>query len=257
MAPKGFRRNRRRVRRVPKKTQMPFAKRVLSVLNKQRELKVGQPLSYFITDVRDAISAATRPTNMLQILGAIPQGVDEMQRIGNTITLKKIVIRGYYRLQFPVGNSLNCRVLLRSMIMRQRNIENSELLTSGAFLANFNTMLEPANSYLGSVADYNTPINSDAFVVKKQWKKIMTAEYAGTSVGSTPALGTSETFFFFNYTMTFGKGKELNYRTGGAGFPEDFPYFLCHSASYLGSNTLLDTGAVGFNCTMTPYYYDA
>jgi len=193
----------------------------------------------------------------LQILNAIPQGVDEMQRIGNAITLKKIVIRGYYRLQFPVGSALNCRVLLRSMIMRQRNCENSELLTTGLLNANYNQLLEPANQYLGSVADYNTPINTDAFVVKKQWKKIMTAEYAGTAVGSTPALGTSETFFFFNYTMTFGKGKKLEYRTGGAGYPEDFPYFLMHSASYLGSNIPLDTGAVGFNCTMTPYYYDA
>jgi len=254
--PKGFRRNRKGVRRGAKKPKMPFAKRVLSVLNKQRELKVGTPLSYFITDVRDGITAANRATNTLQILNAIPQGTDENQRVGNSITLKKIVIRGYYRLQFPVGNALNCRVLLRSLIMRQRNIDNSELITSGAFAANYNTILEPANAYLGSVQDFNTPINTDAFVVKKQWKKIMTAEYSGNAVGSTPALGTSETYLFFNYTMTFGKGKNLHYRTGGAGFPENFPYFLSHSASYLGSNTPLDVGAVGFNCTMTPYFFD-
>jgi len=255
--PKGFRKNRKRVRRGPKRAAMPFAKRVLSVFNQQRELKTGAPLSYFITDVRDAITSATRPTNFLQILGNIPQGVDENQRVGNSITLKKIVMRGYYRIQFPVGNSLNCRILLRNLIMRQRNIENAELLTTGLVTANYNTLLEPANPYLGSVADYNTPINRDAFVVKKQTKRIMTAEWAGTSVSSTPALGTSETYMFFNYTMTFGKGKKLNYRTGGAALPEDFPYFLAHSASYLGSNTTLDTGAVGFNCTMTPYFYDA
>jgi len=210
MRTKGFRRNRKGAGRRSNRPKMPFAKRVLSVFNKQRELKCGVPLSYAITDVRDAITAATRPTNFLQILGSIPQGVDENQRIGNKITLKKIVMRGYYRIQFPVGNALNCRVLIRNMIMRQRNIENSELLTAGAFAANYNTILEPSAPYLGSVADFNTPINRDAFVVKKQMKRIMTAEYAGTSVGSTPALGTSETYVFFNYTMTFGKGKELN-----------------------------------------------
>jgi len=254
--PKGFRRNRKGVRRGAKIPKMPFAKRVLSVLNRQRELKVGAPLSYFITDVRDGITSANRTTNTLAILSGIPQGTDEMQRVGNSITLKKIVIRGYYRLQFPVGSALNCRVLLRSMIMRQRNCENAELITAGVLGANYNQLLEPANSYLGSVQDYNTPINTDAFVTKKQWKKIMTAEYSGNAVGSTPALGTSETYLFFNYTMTFGKGKALHYRTGGAGFPENFPYFLCHSASYLGSNTPLDVGAVGFNCTMTPYFFD-
>lgn len=253
---KGFRKNRKIVRRGRKGPKMSFAKRVLSVFSKQRELKTGAPLSYAITDVRDAITAATRPTNFLGIMSSISQGVDENQRVGNKITLKKIVMRGYYRIQFPVGNSLNCRILLRNMVMRQRNIENAELLTTGLVTANYNTILEPSAPYLGSVADFNTPINRDAFVVKKQLKRIMTAEWAGTSVSSTPALGTSETYVFFNYTMTFGKGKELNYRTGGATLPEDFPYFLTHSASYLGSNIPLDTGAVGFNCTMVPYFYD-
>jgi len=255
--PKGFRKIRKRVRKGPRGPKMSFADRVLKVVSKTKELKTGTPLSYFITDVRDGITAATRPSNLLQIMPGISQGVDENQRIGNQILLKKIVMRGYYRIQFPVGNALNCRILLRSLIMRQRNIENAELLTTGAFAANYNTILEPADPYLGSVANYNTPINKESFVVKKQMKRIMTAEWAGTSVSSTPALGTSETYAFFNYTMTFGKGKVLNYRTGGAGFPEDFPYFLAHSASYMGSNTTLDTGAVGFNCTMTPYFYDA
>jgi len=254
--PKGFRRNRKGVRRGSKQPKMPFAKRVLSVLNKQRELKVGAPQNIFITDVRDGITAANRLTNTLQILPTIPQGTDEMQRIGNSITLKKIVLRGYYRLQFPTGNQFNARVLVRSMILRQRNIENSEIIVNGTLPANYNTLLEPATPYVGSVQDYNTPINTDAFVVKKQWKRIMTAEYAGTSVGSTPALGTQESYFFFNYTMTFGKGKALHYRTGGSALPENFPYFIMHSASYLGSNTPLESSVVGFNCTATPYFYD-
>lgn len=256
MASKGFRKSRKGVRRGSKKPKMSFSKRVLSVLSKDRELKCGTPLTYAITDVREGITLANRATNQLAIMAPISQGTDEFQRIGNKITLKKIVMRGYYRLQFPVGNALNCRILIRNLIMRQRNVSDARLLIDGVLNMNYGTILEPANSYLGTIADYNTPINRDAFVVKKQFKRIMTAEYDASVVGSTPAIGTQDTYVFFNYTMTFGKGKTLNYRTGGATNPEDFPYFLAHSASYLGSGIALATGIVGFNLTSTPYFYD-
>jgi len=252
---KGSRRNRANKRR-SNRPKLSFAKRVLSVMGKQRELKVGTPLTFASTDIREGITSGNRVTNQLQILSNIQQGTNETERIGNKITLKKIVIRGYYRLQFPVGNALNCRVLIRNMILRQKNINDSSLITGPSAMMNYNTILEPAGAYLGTIADYNTPVNRDSFVVKKQFKRIMTAEYDASVVGSTPALGTQETYVFYNYTMTFGKGKSLNYRTAGSTFPEDFPYFLAHSASYLGSGIALATGIVGFNFTATPYFYD-
>ncbi len=252
---KGSRRNRANKRR-SNRPKLSFAKRVLSVMGKQRELKVGTPLTFASTDIREGIVAGNRLTNQLQILSNIQQGTNETERIGNKITLKKIVIRGYYRLQFPVANALNCRVLIRNMILRQKNINDSSLITGTPAMMNYNTILEPAQPYLGTIADYNTPVNRDSFIVKKQFKRIMTAEYDASVVGSTPALGTQETYVFYNYTMTFGKGKSLNYRTAGSTFPEDFPYFLAHSASYLGSGIPLATGIVGFNFTATPYFFD-
>lgn len=252
MPSKGFRRNRKGARGGSKKPKMSFAKRVLSVIRPQRELKCGTPLTGAITDVREGITLVNRTTNVMGLLAAIPQGTAEYQRIGNAITLKKIVIRGYYRLQLPIGAAANTRILVRNFIWRQRNIIDAATLTSGAVAMNYNLILEPANAYLGSIADYNTPVNTDSFIVKKQYKKIMTAEYDGTA----NALGMAESYVFFNYTMTFGKGKALHYRTDGATSPEDFPYFMCHSAAPLGSGTALAVGLVGFNYTATPYFFD-
>lgn len=139
------------------------------------------------------------------------------------------------------------------MIVRQKSQNDAFQITNGAAFANYNQLLEPANSYLGSIADYNTPINANAFTLKKQWRKIMTTEYDGVG---TNALGTNESYFFFNYTMKFGEGKKLDYVTSGTSTPADWPYFLIHSATILGSGSALPVGLVGCNYTSTAYYHD-
>lgn len=250
---KSFRGNRKRVRRVAKKAKMSFASRVLSVVNKRQDLKVGQVLSYAITDVREAISAINRLTNVMRILPDIGQGTQEYSRIGNRITLKKIVMRGYYRIQYPIGSQFNSRILIRNLILKQRSVLNSSLLTAGTVTADYNLLLEPANAYSGGVPDYNTPVNANAFIQKKQFKRCITAEYDGV-VGN--GLGTADSYVFYNYTMTFGKGKVLNYGTDGAAQPTDFPYFMCHSATNLGSAAALAGSLISFNMTCTPYFTD-
>lgn len=248
----GMRRNRKGLKKSYKK-KMSFSKRVFSVINKQKELKVSQANTIAITDVREGITASTVSTNTVPIFPLISVGTGEQNRIGNVISLKKIVIRGYYRVQFPVGSAANTRILLRSMIVRQKSQNDAFQITNGASFANYNQILEPANSYLGSVADYNTPINSNAFVVKKQFKRIMTCEYDGVG---TNALGTNESYFFFNYTMKFGQGKQLNYVTTAQTTPADFPYFMIHSATILGSGSALPVGLVGCNFTSMAYFFD-
>lgn len=235
------------------KRKSSFAKRVFSVLNKQRELKVSAPNTVAVTDVREAITSASVSTNTLPLLPLIPQGTAEQQRIGNVINLKKLVIRGYYRLQLPVGSAANTRILLRSMILKQKSQNDAFQITNGAAFAQYNQLLEPANSYLGAIADYNTPINTNCFTLKKQWRKIMTCEYDGIA---TNALGMNESYFFFNYTMKFGQGKRLEYITSGTSTPANFGYFLAHSATILGSGSALPVGLVGCNYTSTAYFYD-
>lgn len=149
---KGFRGNRKRVRRVAKKAKMSFSSRVLSVVNKRQDLKVGQVLSYAITDVREAISAINRLTNVMRILPDITQGTQEFSRIGNRITLKKIVMRGYYRIQYPIGSTSNSRILIRNLVLKQRSVLNAGQLTAGTTPIDYNLMLEPANPYSGGGA---------------------------------------------------------------------------------------------------------
>lgn len=249
---KGFRRNRKGARKGGKK--MTFAKRVLAVLNGQRELKAGVPLAGNIADVRQDISAATRATNILPVLGTITQGNGENNRIGNQIMLKKIVIRGYYKMSLPSGSAAASRILIRSAIMRQRNISDASSLVSGALAVNYGNLLEPASSYTGSVGDFNTPWNRDAVVIRKEFKRTVTTDFIPAP--ATNAEGLAESYVFFNYTMTFGQGKLINYQNDVVNTSLDFPFFLAHSASAMGSLVVLPTNAVTFNYIATPYFYD-
>lgn len=252
--PKGFRRNRKGGRRASKKPKMSFAKRVLSVLNKQRELKVGTPLSVNIADVRPDITALTRTTNVVPILSSIVQGTGENDRIGNTITLKKIVIRGYYKMNVPTGSAAASRILIRNAVMRQRNILDARTLTSGTVALNYDILLETDNAYLGSVGDYNTPWNKENCVVRKEFKRSVSTDFIPAP--ATNAEGLAESYVFYNYTMTFGKGKTLTYRSDVANYPEDFSHFILQSASAMSSAVVLPASAVSFNMVATPYFYD-
>lgn len=252
--PKGFRRNRKGARKGARKAQMSFSKRVLSVLNKQRELKVGNPLQINVADVRQDITAVNRTTNVLQILSSIVQGDGEDNRQGNKIILKKIVIRGYYRMNLPAGSSNAARFLIRNAVLRQRNILDARTLTAGVVAPNYDILLENDQPYTGAVGDYMTPWNTSNFVVRKEFKRSISTDFVGAA--SANAEGLAESYVFYNYTMTFGKGKELTYRSDVAAYPEDFPFFLMQSASVLGSTVVPPAGAVLFNMVATPYFYD-
>lgn len=253
--PKGFRKMRKRVRKGFKRPTMSFPKRVLSVLNKQRELKVGSPLAVNISDVRQDITALNRLTNVVPLLSSIVQGNGENDRIGNRITLKKIVIRGYYRMNLPAGSSTAARFLIRNAVMRQRNVVDSRSLTAGTISLNYDILLENDAAYTGAVGDYMTPWNRDNFCVRKEFRRSISTDFVGAA--SANAEGLAESYVFYTYTMTFGKGKELHYRSDVANYPEDFPYFMLQSASTLGSVVVPPAGAVLFNMIATPYFYDA
>jgi len=236
-------RKKRPVRRRARKAN--FSKRVLSVVNKQRELKTSIHSIPVNTDVFEDI---TQP-RLLKLMPDIQQGVNEYQRVGNSVLLKKLVVRGYYKHQFPDATPTNHRAIIRHMVLKQRNCNSADNILSGATSFLQNTLLEQAAPYLGNIESFQTPINKTAFIVRKELKKV-------TNFGSLQGpLGDS--YWMFQYTITFGKGKLLNYRTSGAIQPADFPYFLAHSAASLGSNVGLSANTVTMNMTTTAYYYDA
>ncbi len=246
----------RQRRNRPRRKTPDFSKRVLAVINRQRELKVSRPLSLTGEPVSPDISAG----DLVKIMPDIAVGDAEFNRTGNEITLKKIVINAYYAQTFPVGSNNDSRAMVRSMITRQRNCESAGELLGGNALFLENTILENAQPYSSGITSYLTPINHTAFVVRKQFKKIMTAPVAQI-VGGVPTSqsggSTDSSYFMIQYTMTFGKGKKIYYRNTGTNAPANFPYFLMHSASALNSAVSPTLGSVLYNQTATAYFFDS
>lgn len=258
--PKQPRSSIRALRRKARKARPAVATRALtrvvkSIITKRQEIKVSRPLSTAPNiEVVGGISLTN--LNVLPIFPDIPQGTQEFNRVGNEIILKKLVVMAYYKQAFPVTVNNASRAMIRHMIVRQRNTESADVVlnTPGVFLNN--VILENASSYAGSIPNYNTPLNKEAFISRRQMKRIMS-----TPVSPSGTLQTSgsidESYWMLKYTLTFGQGKKLHYRNGGATAPANFPYFLMHSAAALGSNTVLPADAVVYNMTTTAYYTDA
>lgn len=248
--PKGYFKRRRPNRgggnRKPK-SKITFAKRVLSVFDKKRELKVVVNSIPVNSPVLPGINAGT----LIELFPPLAQGVNEYERIGNQITLKKLVVRGYYRMSTATIATNDTRCLVRHMVLKQRNSNSADSVrnTAGVFLQN--AVLEQATSYLGNIESFTTPINKAAFITRKDIRKVMVRNLNG----STDSLG-QDTYFMYKYTLTFGKGKVLHFRNSGADAPADFPYFLAHSASAMGTNTALNPLTVDMNMTTTAYFYD-
>lgn len=243
---------RKRSKKNTKRSSRPrlsFNERVLSVVNKQRELKVSKPTSVLL----EVNSAITTP-DLVSIMPPIRQGDAEYEREGNEITLKKIVINGYYQQTFPVLTNNDSRAMIRHIVLKQRGTNADDVLNiAGSF--DQSNLLENSGGYLGSIQDFNTPVNKSAFVVRRQIKRVMTAPVTATALQEGGDVDSS--YWMVSYTITFGKGKKLRYKIGADVQPQAFPYFLAHSASALGSNTPLSQGAVQFTSTMTAYYYDS
>lgn len=241
----------RRVRR--RKPKMSFDKRVLSIVNKQRELKISRPYPTD-TPVNSGVSYAN--DSLLSIMPPISQGDNEYQRSGNQITLKKIVINSYYTNVFPVDDNLNTRPMVRRWILKQKNSNASNILDGTTSFLN-NNFLENSQAYNGTISDYNTPVNKNAFTVRRQKKRVLPCPNSQGPVNQNSG-SIDKSFWMVNEVLTFGKGKKLNYRTSGSTQPTDFDYFLAHQASPMGEPAYnAGTTPVYYTQTVTAYYWDS
>ena len=234
-----------------RKNKMPFHKRVLQVINKQRELKITRPYS-----TETEVNSGVGPTSCLAIMPPISQGDNEYQRSGNQITLMRIVINSYYTNVFPVDDNLNTRPMVRRWILKQKNSNSSNVLDGTTpFLTN--NFLENSQAYTGSITDYNTPVNKNAFTVRRERKRVLPCPNSQGPVNQNSG-SIDKSFWMITDTLTFGKGKKLNYRTSGSVEPTDFDYFLTHQASPMGEpGYTAGTTPVYYTQTCTAYYYDS
>jgi len=235
-----------------KTDRISFDKKVLAVVDKQRELKVSRPYS-IQTDVGSGITLA----NCIGIMPPISQGDNEYQRSGNQITLKKLVINAYYTNVFPVDANVNTRPMVRRFIIKQKNSSAANIINGTTPLL-VNNFLENSQAYAGSITDYNTPVNKNAFTVRREKKRVLPCPNSqGPTNQNTGSIDKS--FWMISEELTFGKGLKLNYRTSGTADTTDFDYFLAHQASPMGE---LPYGPgistpVYYTQTVTAYYYDS
>lgn len=230
-----------------------FAKRVLAVVDRQRELKVSKPMStqVFVTPQINIANGSC-----VSIMPPIVQGDAESQRSGNQITLKKIVINAYYSMQFPIAGNEDTRALIRHMIVKQKN-SNSGNVINGVTPLQDQKILENASPYNGGITDYNTPINRNSFTVRKQTKRVMSCPNSQGPVNQNSG-SIDKSYWMVTYTMTFGKGKKLNYSAGAANLTSDFDYFLMHSASPMMEPAFVGgVSPVFYTQTATAYYFDS
>lgn len=241
----------RKLRRGKAKPKVSFDKRVLRVVNKQRELKISRPLSAE-TEVISGVNIA----NLQRIMPPISQGDNEYQRSGNQITLMKIVINSYYMNTFPVDSNRVTRPMVRRWILKQKN-SNAENVLDGTTPLLSNNFLENSQAYNGTITDYNTPVNKNAFTVRREKKRVLPAPNSQGPVNQNTG-SIDKSFWMVKDVLTFGKGKKLNYRTSGSTQPSDFDYFLAHQASPMG-DTAYTVGEtpVYYTQTVTAYYYDS
>lgn len=246
-----FRKFHRKGRKGHRHSKMSFDKRVLHVIDKQRELKVTRPYSQEV-----AVNSGVDDTSLLSIMPPISQGDNEYQRSGNQITLKKIVINSYYANSFPVDSNRVTRPMVRRWIIKQKNSNAANILDGTTpFLQN--NFLENSQAYTGSIVNYNTPVNTNAFTVRREKKRVLPCPNSQGVVNQNTG-SIDKSFWLVKDTLTFGKGKKLNYRTSGSLQPSDFMYFLAHQASPMGDTPYADGETpVYYTQTVTAYYYDS
>ncbi len=235
--------------------RISFNKRVLSVINKQRELKVA------VLHGELPITGTIAGPEILQVMPNVPQSGNagaspasqEFQRDGNSITLKKIKIRGWITQKVPADGA-RTRYIVRHLILRQRSANASEVLDNNGADFQSNLLLENAQAFNGSIPSLQTPVNKSAFVARYDKRHYLSSPTINQAQLDIDADQTNN-FKMIQKTLTFGKGMKLNYGTGGSPTSMNFPYFMTLGAA-TPDGVPADTGLT-FNYTATAYFFDS
>lgn len=184
--------------------------RVLKIVNKQRENK----LAIFESANQQVTAGMQGHTHLQRLFPDIAQGTDSDQRIGNTITMTKFVIRGYYEVIIPVTAYADQRIQLRQLINSQKGSKCARAIIDGDNEYHSNNLLEPSKPYIGTPNEYMTPVNRDAFSPRRDRRWTLKTGIQASDPTNNNVAGT-KTFVYFTHTLTFGKGKKLYFKTGG------------------------------------------
>lgn len=238
--------------------RMSFNKRVLSVINRQRELKVA------VLTGELPITGLINGPSILQVMPNVPQAGNpgppsastvsqEFYRDGNSITLKKIKIRAWITQKVPADGA-RTRYVVRHLILRQRSANAQEVLEGNGAQFQTNLLLENAQAFVGNIPSLQTPVNKSAFVARYDKRHYLSSPTVNQAQGDIDA-DQKNNFKMIQKTLTFGKGMKLNYGTGGSVQSQNFPYIMGLGAA-TPDGVPADSGLT-FNYTATAYFFDS
>lgn len=239
-----------------KKAKLSFSKRVLAVVNKQRELKVAKISGEL------AIQGDITGNQLLQVMPPVPQAgnvggssgiAQEFYRDGNSITLKKIVMRGWITQKVPADGS-QTRYVVRHMILRQRSADSQEVLEAAGNRFENGQLLENAIPFTGNIPSLQTPVNKSAFVARMDKRHYLSSPTINQAQLDIDADQTNN-FKMVQKTLTFGKGKKLHFGTGSSPDAQNFPYFMTLGAATVDG--VPASSGLMFNYTCTAYFFDS
>lgn len=249
--PKRFIKNKRRV---ANRSKTSFSQRVLAVVNKTQETKKA----VYETPLIGFDGTIQLTGDVFRIIPPIAKGDDSWERVGQSIRLMKIVVRGYYTMKVGEAASGNSRINVRHFFLKSK--QNNDYRDTGAsdIAKLLEAPLASGQPFNGSTQRYMTPVNREQFTVRGDSKFKMGTNVIYTSTAGNLSETNNSSVRYFTKTFSFGKnGKKIIYEDETVNTPINFPYF--HSLGYCKTDggVLPGTDLLQMTYTSTAYYKDA
>lgn len=250
-------------RRVGRKTNpsKAFVKKVQKIISRNVETKsallvspVDNTLAYpFGSRFNQAVNAGT---DAIRILPDFPNGSAENQRVGNLIRLQSLMLRGVMTVTIPQATANNTRLGVRLLIVRNKRI-NDYIAATTDLATNFTRLLEqPQGPLNGTLAAFNSPINTDYFSCVYDKKFYFSQSLSSTATNSQETWNSTK---FVNISIPYSRRNVVFDEGFDLDTPINYPYFALLSYTKLDGSSADADGTTYVNFQFTSYakYEDA
>lgn len=213
---------------LPKRTRQAVAKIAKRVLKRTAETK-------FVSVQNDQLfnSSITSVSECYPVVPQIPQGVDDFQRMGDSIKAKYLIVRGKVQWSKDYlqsnGQTFIPPVTLRVMILSQKSVKcttDLNRLQVGYFLKD-NVATGVARSYTGGQFDNLAPLNTDLLNIHMDKKiKLNWIKPAVTAGGGSTdtSVGNDHTRYFY---CKIKLDRTLKFDDNSSNYPNSIAPFIC------------------------------
>lgn len=187
---------RRRARKgMSSKPTKSFAKKVMSVLNKNVEDKQA-----FTTAFNSFNSGmTTAPGDILQLIPNITNGTLDNQRVGDQIRGKVLSVKGWVSMTLSyLTAASSARIGVRMLVVQPKTLGDLTNIqaNTGTWLSQLLKKGGATTAFSGAVSDLQAPINTDAITKYYDKTFILTLPYVQTAVGEATTFNSVKLFKF-------------------------------------------------------------